>query len=153
MASLHEIDIINSRMQAFLFLFAGDTGEIKPEVRNQINTKVAKCHEEGKVEIIPGVCILLRLKCCTLTRESNRSSSSTRSTCSTLNHTLENDLAPLVVIACNGSYSRGQCSTVLMDYLWTFLITCSLSAPNRRRHGASDTITVRNPSYLLHVGV
>ncbi len=39
--------------------------------------------EEDKVEVIPGVCILLRLKCCTLTRESNRSSSSTRSTYST----------------------------------------------------------------------
>ncbi|KAK0224572.1 TIP49 C-terminus-domain-containing protein, partial [Armillaria nabsnona] len=42
-------------MQAFLALFAGDTGEIKPEVRNQINAKVTKWREEGKVEIIPGV--------------------------------------------------------------------------------------------------
>ena len=31
--SLHEIDVINSRAQGFLALFAGDTGEIKPEVR------------------------------------------------------------------------------------------------------------------------
>ncbi|PBK81137.1 TIP49-domain-containing protein [Armillaria gallica] len=46
-ASLHEIDAINSRMQAFLVLFAGDTGKIKPEVRNQINAKVAKWREEG----------------------------------------------------------------------------------------------------------
>ena len=30
--SLHEIDVINSRAQGFLALFAGDTGEIKPEV-------------------------------------------------------------------------------------------------------------------------
>ena len=30
--SLHEIDVINSRQQGFLALFAGDTGEIKPEV-------------------------------------------------------------------------------------------------------------------------
>ncbi len=59
--SLHEIDVINSRMHAFLALFAGDTGEIKPEVRNQINAKVTKWREEGKVEIILGVCILLRL--------------------------------------------------------------------------------------------
>ncbi len=65
-ASLHEIDVINSRMQAFLVLFAGDTGKIKPEVRNRINAKVAKLREEGKVEIIPGVCVLLRSKCCTL---------------------------------------------------------------------------------------
>ena len=31
--SLHEIDVINSRQQGFLALFAGDTGEIKSEVR------------------------------------------------------------------------------------------------------------------------
>lgn len=36
-------------------LFPGDTGEIKPEVREQINGKVAEWREEGKAEIIPGV--------------------------------------------------------------------------------------------------
>ena len=55
--SLHEIDVINSRTQGFLALFAGDTGEIKPELRNQINTKVAEWREEGKAEIIPGVTV------------------------------------------------------------------------------------------------
>jgi RuvB-like protein 2 len=49
--------VINSRTQGFLALFAGDTGEIKPELRNQINTKVAEWREEGKAEIIPGVSI------------------------------------------------------------------------------------------------
>ena len=53
--SLHEIDVINSRTQGFLALFAGDTGEIKPELRSQINTKVAEWREEGKAEIITGV--------------------------------------------------------------------------------------------------
>ena len=52
--SLHEIDVINSRTQGFLALFAGDTGEIKPELRSQINTKVAEWREEGKAEIING---------------------------------------------------------------------------------------------------
>jgi len=47
--------VINSRTQGFLALFAGDTGEIKPELRDQINTKVAEWREEGKAEIIPGV--------------------------------------------------------------------------------------------------
>ena len=56
--SLHEIDVINSRTQGFLALFAGDTGEIKPELRNQIDTKVAEWREEGKAEIIPGVSAL-----------------------------------------------------------------------------------------------
>ena len=53
--SLHEIDVINSRTQGFLALFTGDTGEIKPELREQINTKVAEWREEGKAEIIPCV--------------------------------------------------------------------------------------------------
>ena len=38
--SLHEIDVINSRQQGFLALFAGDTGEIKHEVREHIDLKV-----------------------------------------------------------------------------------------------------------------
>lgn len=33
----------------------GDTGEIKPEVREQINAKVAEWREEGKAEFVPGV--------------------------------------------------------------------------------------------------
>ena len=53
--TLHEIDVINSRTQGFLALFSGDTGEIKTEVREQINAKVAEWREEGKAEIVPGV--------------------------------------------------------------------------------------------------
>lgn len=33
----------------------GDTGEIKQEVRDQINLKVAEWREEGKADIVPGV--------------------------------------------------------------------------------------------------
>ena len=36
-------------------LFAGDTGEIRSEVREQIDSKVAEWREEGKATIIPGV--------------------------------------------------------------------------------------------------
>ncbi len=84
------------------------------------------------------------IKCCTLTRESNRSSSSTRSTYSTLNRTLEMiwflwSLWPVM------ARIRGTMFHSLMDCLWTILITFSLSALNRRRHGARDTNTVRNP--------
>ena len=39
--TLHEIDVINSRNQGFLALFSADPGEIKPEVRDQINSKVS----------------------------------------------------------------------------------------------------------------
>lgn len=36
-------------------VISGDTGEIKGEVREQINSKVAEWREEGKAEIVPGV--------------------------------------------------------------------------------------------------
>jgi RuvB-like protein 2 len=39
--SLHDIDVINSRTHGYLAVFSGDTGEIKNEVRAQINKKVA----------------------------------------------------------------------------------------------------------------
>ena len=53
--TLHEIDVINSRQQGFLALFAGDTGEIRPEVREQIDRKVSEWREEGKADVVPGV--------------------------------------------------------------------------------------------------
>ena len=87
--SLHEIDVINSRSQGFLALFAGDTGEIKSEVREQIDTKVAEWREEGKASIIPGVLFIdevhmLDIECF-----------------SWLNRALESDLAPVLIIATN----------------------------------------------------
>lgn len=38
--SLHEIDVINSRSHGYLAVFSGDTGEIKNEIRDQIDKKV-----------------------------------------------------------------------------------------------------------------
>ncbi|KAF8272479.1 TIP49-domain-containing protein [Lactarius quietus] len=85
--SLHEIDVINSRTQ-------GDTGEIKPELRNQINTKVTEWREEGKAEIVPGVLFIdevhmLDIECFSF-----------------LNRALEDDLAPLVIMASNRGMAR-----------------------------------------------
>ncbi len=56
--------------------YVGDTGEIKPELRDQINTKVAEWREEGKAEIVPGVSTNPRLY-----THHHRSYSSTKSTC------------------------------------------------------------------------
>ena len=89
MLSLHEIDVVNSRAQGFLALFAGDTGEIAAEVRQQINQKVAEWREEGKAEIVPGVLFIdevhmLDLECFSF-----------------LNNALESDLSPIVVMATN----------------------------------------------------
>lgn len=92
--SLHEIDVINSRTQGFLALFSGDTGEIKSEVRDQINTKVAEWREEGKAEIVPGVLFLdevhmLDIECFSF-----------------LNRALESDMAPIVIMASNKGISK-----------------------------------------------
>jgi len=87
--TLHEIDVINSRTQGFLALFSGDTGEIKQEVRDQIDQKVAEWREEGKAEIVPGVLFIdevhmLDIECFSF-----------------LNRALESETAPIVIMATN----------------------------------------------------
>ncbi|KAI8499761.1 RuvB-like 2 [Branchiostoma belcheri] len=92
--TLHEIDVINSRTQGFLALFSGDTGEIKSEVREQINAKVAEWREEGKADIVPGVLFIdevhmLDIECFSF-----------------LNRALENDMAPILIMATNRGITR-----------------------------------------------
>jgi len=87
--TLHEIDVINSRTQGFLALFSGDTGEIKQEVRDQIDQKVAEWREEGKAEIVPGVLFvdevhMLDIECFSF-----------------LNRALESETSPVVIMATN----------------------------------------------------
>ncbi|KAJ1738716.1 RuvB-like protein 2 [Coemansia sp. RSA 989] len=94
MVSLHEIDVINSRQQGFLALFSGDTGEIKPEVRDQINQKITEWCEEGKAEIVPGVLFIdeihmLDMECFSF-----------------LNRALEDKMAPVVIMASNRGMAR-----------------------------------------------
>ncbi|GAV54584.1 hypothetical protein ZYGR_0AN00520 [Zygosaccharomyces rouxii] len=92
--SLHEIDVINSRSQGFLALFTGDTGEIRSEVREQINTKVAEWKEEGKAEIVPGVLFIdevhmLDIECFSF-----------------INRALEDEFAPIIMMATNKGISK-----------------------------------------------
>lgn len=92
--TLHEIDVINSRTQGFLALFSGDTGEIKTEVREQINVKVAEWREEGKADIVPGVLFIdevhmLDIECF-----------------SYLNRALESDMAPILIVATNRGITK-----------------------------------------------
>ena len=92
--SLHEVDVINSRQQGFLALFTGDTGEIKAEVREQIDQKVAEWREEGRATIVPGVLFIdevhmLDMECFSF-----------------LNRALESDMAPVLVIATNRGISK-----------------------------------------------
>jgi RuvB-like protein 2 len=90
--SLHEIDVINSRQQGFLALFAGDTGEISETIRQQIDNKVAEWRDEGRATLVPGVlfldeCHMLDMDCFSF-----------------LNRALESELCPIVILATN----RGQ---------------------------------------------
>ena len=92
--SLHEIDVINSRQQGFLALFAGDTGEISQEIRDQIDSKVAEWRDEGRATLVPGVLFIdevhmLDLECFSF-----------------LNRALESELAPVLVIATNRGVSK-----------------------------------------------
>ena len=92
--SLHEIDVINSRQQGFLALFSGDTGEIRSEVRDQINLKVGEWKEEGKAEIIPGVLFIdevhmLDIECFSF-----------------INRLLEDEFSPIVIMATNRGISK-----------------------------------------------
>jgi len=92
--TLHEIDVINSRSQGFMALFAGDIGEIKPEVREQIDQKVAEWREEGRAEIVPGVLFIdevhmLDIECFSF-----------------LNRALESDQAPIMIMATNRGITK-----------------------------------------------
>jgi len=92
--TLHEVDVINSRQQGFLALFAGDTGEIKVEVREQINQKVAEWREEGKADIVPGVLFIdevhmLDIECFSF-----------------LNRALESEMAPILILATNRGITK-----------------------------------------------
>ena len=83
-----------NRTQGFLALFTGDTGEIRSEVREQIDNKVAEWREEGKAEIIPGVLFIdevhmLDIECFAF-----------------LNRALENEMAPILVVATNRGITR-----------------------------------------------
>lgn len=70
-------------------LFSGETGEIRQEVRDQIDQKIAQWQEENKADLIPGVLFIdevhmLDIECFSF-----------------LNRALESDKAPIVILATN----------------------------------------------------
>ncbi|CAD6193464.1 unnamed protein product [Caenorhabditis auriculariae] len=91
---LHDVDVINSRTQGYVALFSGDTGEIKAEVRDQINKKVLEWREEGKARFVPGVLFIdeahmLDIECFSF-----------------LNRAIEGELSPLLIMATNRLISK-----------------------------------------------
>ena len=92
-----------------LCIFLGDTGEIKSEVREQINAKVAEWREEGKAEIVPGVLFvdevhMLDIECFSF-----------------LNRALESDMAPVLIMATNRGITRSvrwlDLSSLILSHL------------------------------------
>jgi RuvB-like protein 2 len=92
--TLHEVDVVNSRAAGFMALFAGDTGEIRPEVREQIDARVARWREEGKADVSPGVLFI------------DEAHALDAECFSFLGRALESDLAPLLVLATNRGVAR-----------------------------------------------
>jgi len=92
--TLHEIDVINSKNDGFMALFSGDTGEIKPEVRAQVDSKISEWKEFKKAEIIPGVLFIdevhmLDIECFSF-----------------LNRAIESDTAPILIMATNRGMTK-----------------------------------------------
>ena len=92
--SLHEIDVINSRTQGFLALFSGDSGEIKQEIRDQIDSKISEWRDEGKALLIPGVLFIDEIHMLDM------------EAFSFLARALESSYAPLLVMASNRGVTR-----------------------------------------------
>jgi RuvB-like protein 2 len=110
--TLHEIDVINSRTQGFMALFAGDTGEIKSEVREQIDMKVAEWRQEGKADVVPGVLFIdevhmLDIECFSF-----------------LNRALESDMAPVLIVATNRGITTIR-GTPYVHMFASFFSSCS----------------------------
>ena len=91
--TLHEIDVINSRNQGFLALFAGSTGEINPEVRSHVDKTVAEWKESGKATLHPGILFIDEAHILDI------------EAFSFLNGALESDFTPILVLATNRGHT------------------------------------------------
>ena len=85
----NDIDTNTNDNPTSFILFSGDTGEIKQEVRDQIDQKVAEWREDGRAEIVPGVLFvdevhMLDIECFAF-----------------INRAIESEQAPIVVMATN----------------------------------------------------
>ncbi|CDF33905.1 ruvB-like 2 protein [Chondrus crispus] len=102
---------------SLLALFAGDTGEIKSGVREQIDVKVAEGREEGKAKIVHGVLFIDEVHMLDIDYVSF------------MNRALESDLAPVLVVASNRGITRISGTTyksphgIPLDLLDRLLIT------------------------------
>lgn len=102
--TLHEMDVVNSNKDAFMSIFHGDTGEISNEVRQQVDDKVTEWITENRAKIIPGVLFIdethmLDLDCFSF-----------------LNRALENEWAPILIMASNKGVCKVRGSEMLSPH-------------------------------------
>lgn len=97
-------------VQNYLLFHVGDTGEIKAEVRDQINAKVSEWREEGKAEIVPGVSHAFVLRKTVIFGLQVLFIDEVHmldiECFSFLNRALEGDMAPVLIMATNRGITR-----------------------------------------------
>jgi len=110
--TLHDVDVVNSRSQGYLSLFAGHIGEIGDDIREAVNKKVKEMTIENRAKIVPGV--LFIDECHMLDVEAF----------SFMNRAMESEYAPIIVLATNrgitevrGSGGYKSAHGVPMDFL------------------------------------
>lgn len=97
--SLHDMDVLNDQQssnRSYAALFSGDTGEIRPETRDSVTTRVAQWREEGKCQVVPGVLFIDEVHL--LDPE----------TFASLNRATEGEWSPLLVMASNRGALEGH---------------------------------------------
>jgi len=110
--TFHDVDVVNSRSQGYLSLFAGLIGEIGEDIRDSVDRKVKEMSVEDRAKIVPGV--LFIDECHMLDIE----------TFAFMNRAMESEYAPIIVLATNrgvtevrGSGGYKSAHGIPMDFL------------------------------------
>lgn len=104
LVSFHDIDLINSRSQGYAGIFAGHTGEISGEVREQVDGKMAEWIEEGRASLVTGVLFIdethiLDLECFSF-----------------LNTAAETGLSPIIILSSSKKMSKIRGTDIVSPY-------------------------------------
>ncbi|KAM0671778.1 DNA helicase [Ordospora colligata] len=102
--SLHDVDVVNSKAEGYLALFSGETGEIKPETRDEVNRKVWGWMNEGKAEIVRGVLFIDEVHMLDI------------ESFSFLNRAIEEDFCPVILVSTNKKESVVRGSNEVCPY-------------------------------------
>lgn len=92
--TLHDIDVVNSNAGGAASIFSGDFGEVRAELRGQVDDRICAWVKDGKAKVKTGVLFIdeiymMDVECY-----------------SCLNRYLENDFSPLVILTSNRSFGK-----------------------------------------------